>query len=283
MPQKFLYPLIIVLLTALVTGGAVYFIQEQRLQSANQQVEQLQEQVTSLEQQLADQESNNETGTDTIDTNNSSSKALETKDWETYRNEEFGFSLKYPQFVNITENGEKIVFRSIQRGVWIDGFLGLPIDITQADMPPLRREGETVTECNERYKKNEPKIEQGCSQKTDTPVLFFSIESKARPVEKVLSSFEYGVSSAQQGFAWEKHNNNNSFIPSRNIYLVQQQIEGEGMEWLVLEKSPQQSLIIQHPITNCISDFGPNLEKELTFFNQCELFGKIFSTFRFLE
>ncbi len=100
-----------VVITALLVGGAVFITQQQRINVANERVEALRQQVAELQQEKKEQQEQREkqqpaTTTGSSPTDNATDSAqnttttgeIDTSDWKTYRNKEYGFRLKYPSW-----------------------------------------------------------------------------------------------------------------------------------------------------------------------------------------
>ncbi len=129
-----------VVITALVVGGAVYLLQNQRVQQTNQEVKELQQQVAQLQEEKDREEKQEQQGDNRAEQAPSEAATSSVPaDWKTYTNEEFGFEVKYPGEIHISES-------SVDDGVTLEHSVSWqkhknPCDL-KGTMPPL----ESVTD-----------------------------------------------------------------------------------------------------------------------------------------
>ncbi len=102
-----------VIITALLVGGAVFITQQQRINTVNERVEALQQQVAQLQKEKKEKQQGQgeqkeqqqpATTTNPAPAGNATGSTqhttttgeIDTSDWKTYRNEEFGFAFEHP-------------------------------------------------------------------------------------------------------------------------------------------------------------------------------------------
>lgn len=196
---------------------------------------------------------------------------IDTSNWKTYRNEEFSFEVKLPKNLIVKGSKSKIEFMSEERGIYVGTGMGIPVDITDPSWPVIGELGEIGEWLESRGGRRSPN--------KDTPVLYFFSQLLKKSAEEAIADVAYEGEKPQRINPKEAGIMQDIPYP---LYLISHTLEWEGREYFIFDVGKNRSLMIYHPVTNCLS-YGPKLEEELTFYNQCELFEQILSTFRFLE
>lgn len=200
----------------------------------------------------------------------------EIANWKTFRSEEYGFELKYPENIEVKEEGTKVEFMSKERGIFRDGFIGYTHDITRRDWPQLRFECEALIREGRDPAEVTPPL--SCSAATDTPILYFSVEHVSQQPATLIQKIAYEGEEVTKETSRELLANKEITLQSEPYY-INHSLENEGNEFFIYA-SNNGSLLIYHPITNCLRSLGA---EGLTFLSQCDLFNQVISTFRLLD